>query len=85
MVKKFVENTKDGQRVELLDVFELEREGEASGFNPLKLDNHKLLWHVDVYEFFRDRDSIDGIRRFVLPGEFAILHVWNTTHTICLH
>ena len=45
MVKKFVENTKDGQRVELLDVFELEREGEASGFNPLKLDNHKLLWH----------------------------------------
>lgn len=36
----------------VLDVFELQREGEAKIFNPLDLDNHKLLWHGSRFSNF---------------------------------
>ena len=29
----------------ILEMFKIEREGEAKTFNPLKLQNKKLLWH----------------------------------------
>lgn len=38
--------------MQVLEVFELEREGELNGFNPLDLDNHKLLWHGSRFSNF---------------------------------
>ena len=36
----------------VLDCFELERDGEASIFNPERLNNRKLLWHGSRFSNF---------------------------------
>lgn len=45
-------NTSDGRKFNILDIFKLEREGEAKIFNPNKLHNKKLLWHGSRFSNF---------------------------------
>mmetsp|Transcript_18101 Transcript_18101/g.30905 ORF Transcript_18101/g.30905 Transcript_18101/m.30905 type:complete len:186 (+) Transcript_18101:923-1480(+) len=52
VIEQYVNNTKDYNKVKIEDVFKLSREGEESTFNPLKLDNQKLLWHGSRFSNF---------------------------------
>lgn len=45
MIEQYINNTKWGQTVKLVDCFTLDREGEDKKYNPLKLKQQKLLWH----------------------------------------
>ena len=45
MMDTYIQNTSDGRRLQVLDLFKIEREGEAAVFNPDKLGNKKLLFH----------------------------------------
>ena len=38
-------NTSDHRPITVIDVFEVEREGEFARFNPNNLGNKRLLWH----------------------------------------
>ena len=52
MISRYVENTREWYKLKIIDCFELEREGEASIFNPDKLSNKKLLWHGSRFSNF---------------------------------
>jgi len=52
MINKYVQNSSGYYKLNIVDCFELEREGEAKGFNPSKLDNRKLLWHGSRFSNF---------------------------------
>ena len=52
MIEQYVENTKTYNKIDILDCFELEREGEDKVFNPLNLKNQKLLWHGSRFSNF---------------------------------
>ena len=45
MIDTYIQNTSDGRRLQVLDMFKIEREGEDAVFNPDKLGNRKLLFH----------------------------------------
>ena len=45
MLEEYMKNTSDGRNLKVMDIFKIEREGEAKIFNPNKLKNKKLLWH----------------------------------------
>lgn len=42
---EYVQNTRDGQKIKIIDAFKIEREGEKAIFNPNKLGGKKLLFH----------------------------------------
>lgn len=52
MINTYIQNTSAGRRLTLIDVFEIEREGEKQIFNPTKLTNKKLLWHGSRFSNF---------------------------------
>lgn len=52
LVAEFLENTRGGQQIKLLDVFKLKRNGEEAIYNPNKLENKKLLWHGSRFSNF---------------------------------
>jgi Poly(ADP-ribose) polymerase catalytic domain len=52
LVEEFLENSKSGHKLKLLDVFKLKRDGEDKIFNPNKLANKKLLWHGSRFSNF---------------------------------
>lgn len=52
IVEEFLENSKSGHKLKLLDVFKLKRNGEDKIFNPDKLGNKKLLWHGSRFSNF---------------------------------
>ena len=52
MINKYVQNTSEYYKLNIVDCFELEREGEAKIFNPNKLENRKLLWHGSRFSNF---------------------------------
>jgi poly [ADP-ribose] polymerase len=52
MVEKYLDNTKDGRTLKLIDLFKVDRDGEDNRFNPKKLGNKKLLWHGSRFSNF---------------------------------
>lgn len=52
MINDYVQNSKEYFKVELLNAFKLEREGEAERFNPKGLGNRTLLWHGSRFSNF---------------------------------
>lgn len=44
MVEKYIDNTKEGARVKIVNMFKIEREGENDRYTK-DLDNKTLLWH----------------------------------------
>ncbi len=53
MVSKYIDDTKQGYpNLRIVDLFEVEREGEAERFNPKGLDNHILMWHGSLFSNF---------------------------------
>ena len=51
MIDKYIQNT-SGDRLKVIDMFEIEREGEKKIFNPLGLGNKKLLFHGSRFSNF---------------------------------
>ena len=51
-IEKYVKNTQGHYKLEVLDCFELKRDGEAKIFNPDNLTNRKLLWHGSRFSNF---------------------------------
>jgi poly [ADP-ribose] polymerase len=47
-----LENTKDGRKLALIDLFRVGRKGEENVYNPNKLNNKKLLWHGSRFSNF---------------------------------
>ena len=45
-------NTSHGYNLKMLDLWKVERDGEDKKYNPLKLDNKKLLWHGSRFSNF---------------------------------
>ena len=45
MLDEYINNSKQGQKIQIIDAFKIERDGEKAIFNPKKLDNKKLLFH----------------------------------------
>lgn len=52
MIEKYLDNTKDGRKLTLLDLFKVKRNGEDKVFNPNKLGTKKLLWHGSRFSNF---------------------------------
>jgi Poly(ADP-ribose) polymerase catalytic domain len=52
MVAEYLDNTRGGYNVKLLDVFKLNRTGEEMIYNPNKYGNKKLLWHGSRFSNF---------------------------------
>ena len=52
MISQYLDNTKDGRRLKLLDVFKVTRDGEDKRFNPKALGNKFLLWHGSRFSNF---------------------------------
>jgi len=52
MVEQYLENTREGRRLKLLELFRVQRSGEDKIFNPNKLSNKKLLWHGSRFSNF---------------------------------
>jgi hypothetical protein len=52
MIETFIENTRDHYNLKIIDMFELDRDGEKKIFNPLKLGNKKLLFHGSRFSNF---------------------------------
>jgi poly [ADP-ribose] polymerase len=52
MIDTYIQNTSDYYKIKILDMFEIEREGEKKSFNPLKLKNKKLLFHGSRFSNF---------------------------------
>lgn len=45
LINKYIANTGEQYLQQLIEIFEVDRDGEAAQFNPKKLENRKLLWH----------------------------------------
>jgi len=52
MINDYLQSTREGRKLTMVDCFELEREGEKKIFNPEKLGNKKLLWHGSRFSNF---------------------------------
>jgi len=52
MISKYLENSRNGRRLKLMDCFKIDREGESGKYNPNKLSNKKLLWHGSRFSNF---------------------------------
>ena len=52
LIEEFLNNTKDHQKLKLLDAFKLKRNGEDKRFNPNKYNNKMLLWHGSRFSNF---------------------------------
>jgi len=52
MLDKYLTNTSHYYNLKTLDIWRIEREGESKTYNPLKLDNRKLLWHGSPFTNF---------------------------------
>ena len=48
MIEKYVNNTYPSSKT-ILDIFEVNRNGEDKRFNPKNLGNQRLLWHGSGY------------------------------------
>jgi len=51
-VHDYLKNTSHHYNLKMVDLFRIKREGESDRFNPLKLDNKKLLWHGSRFSNF---------------------------------
>ena len=45
VIQKYIENGSGGMKLEMVDCFSIERDGEAASYNPKKFGNKQLLWH----------------------------------------
>lgn len=45
MIEKYIANADGGYKLQMVDCFSIERDGEAAAFNPKKFGNKQLLWH----------------------------------------
>jgi hypothetical protein len=45
MLDTYLQNTRDGRRLTMIEAYKLDRKGEEKVFNPKKLENKMLLWH----------------------------------------
>lgn len=54
MIDQYVQNGKDTyyKKLEIIDAFHLERDGEAANYNPNNLSNKQLLWHGSRFSNF---------------------------------
>jgi poly [ADP-ribose] polymerase len=52
MIDEYIQNTSDHYKLKVVDMFEIEREGEKAIFNPLGLQNKKLLFHGSRFSNF---------------------------------
>lgn len=52
MLSTYLDNTKNGYNLKLLEAFKLEREGEEKVYNPRGLGNKMLLWHGSRFSNF---------------------------------
>ena len=52
LIDKYVQNTSQHCPLKIIDCFEVSRQGEDAIFNPLGLDNKKLLWHGSRFSNF---------------------------------
>ena len=52
LIDKYVQNTSRGCPLQIVDCFAVKRQGEDAIFNPLGLDNKKLLWHGSRFSNF---------------------------------
>lgn len=52
MIETYLDNSKDGRRLKLLNAFKVQRNGEDKIFNPNKFANKKLLWHGSRFSNF---------------------------------
>lgn len=52
MVEIYLENTKESRKMQVIELFKVERDGEDKRFNPNKLSNKKLLWHGSRFSNF---------------------------------
>ena len=52
MIEKYIENGSGDKKLELVDCFSIERDGEASTFNPKNIGNKQLLWHGSRFFYY---------------------------------
>lgn len=52
MIELYVKRTSNDCPLKIVDCFEISRHGEADKFNPLNLQNKKLLWHGSRFSNF---------------------------------
>lgn len=52
MLSEYLHNSSRGQKLKILDIFSLKRNGEDKKFNPNKLGNRKLLFHGSPFSNF---------------------------------
>lgn len=52
MIETYLENSKDGRKLRLLDAFKVVRNGEDKTYNPNKYNNKRLLWHGSRFSNF---------------------------------
>lgn len=52
LIDRYVKATACHLRLQIVDCFEIQRHGENAIFNPLNLDNKKLLWHGSRFSNF---------------------------------
>lgn len=52
MLATYLDNTRDGRRLKLINAYALNRSGEDKSFNSQKLSNKKLLWHGSRFSNF---------------------------------
>lgn len=52
MIDQYLQNSRGGFKVELMDAFKIYREGDHTRYNPLNLGNKKLLWHGSRFSNF---------------------------------
>ena len=52
MISKYLENSRNGRNLRLMDCFKINRQGENERYNPNKLENKKLLWHGSRFSNF---------------------------------
>ena len=52
MINTYLQNTRDGRTMKLIDVFKVMRDKEDKRYNPKKLRNKMLLWHGSRFSNF---------------------------------
>lgn len=52
LIEEYFINTSNGRKLEIIDVFKIDRENEADEYNPDNLGNKKLLWHGSRFSNF---------------------------------
>ena len=52
MLSEYVQNSNNGYKLQILEIYKLDRDGEDKKFNPDKIGNRKLLFHGSSFSNF---------------------------------